>query len=461
MSTLNVDKVDPSTGTALEIGSSGDTITVPSGATLTTTSATLNLPTTITATTEVKTNKISPATGTAFALGDSGDTFTVPSGATIVNSGTATGFGITQTSFLPTAEPIMRNGNCAIAQRQVSATGKTAAGYYTVDAMHMQISSLGTWTFIQEAQTSGAAFEAGFANAFRMDCTTANASPSASNLLQFHYVLEGQDCQVFKKGTSAAETYTLAFWVKSNKTGTAQVNIRDDNSRVCGGTYTISSGDTWEHKIINYAADTTGTVDDDNSAGYQLEFWLDAGSNYTSGTVPTAWEAKVDADLGVENLSLGDSTSNDWAITGLQLEVGTYTSADLPPFKFENFGTNLARCQRYFISNYKPGYYPGDDVASIHTGLTCGIHVMGSSEGGSSTMSFPQTMRALPTMKFYARDGTADKWYWGDMGVDEDKEATSNNTGSPSQYGMSVYTGTLNNLNANTCDGAYTADAEL
>ena len=34
MSTLNVDKVDPSTGTDLEIGSSGDTITIPSGATI-------------------------------------------------------------------------------------------------------------------------------------------------------------------------------------------------------------------------------------------------------------------------------------------------------------------------------------------------------------------------------------------------------------------------------------------
>jgi hypothetical protein len=34
MSTLNVDKVDPSTGTDLELGSSGDTITVPSGATI-------------------------------------------------------------------------------------------------------------------------------------------------------------------------------------------------------------------------------------------------------------------------------------------------------------------------------------------------------------------------------------------------------------------------------------------
>jgi len=42
---------------------------------------------------ELKVNKISPATGTAFTIGDSGDTFTVPSGATIVNSGTATGFG--------------------------------------------------------------------------------------------------------------------------------------------------------------------------------------------------------------------------------------------------------------------------------------------------------------------------------------------------------------------------------
>ena len=80
MSKVNVNTIEPSTGTDITLGASGDTITVPSGAGLTVTD-------------EVKTNKISPATGTAFALGDSGDTFTVPSGATIVNSGTATGFG--------------------------------------------------------------------------------------------------------------------------------------------------------------------------------------------------------------------------------------------------------------------------------------------------------------------------------------------------------------------------------
>ena len=79
-SKVYTDQVDPKTSTTLTLGTSGDTITVPTGAGLTVTD-------------EVKTNKVSPATGTAFALGDSGDTFTVPSGATIVNSGTATGFG--------------------------------------------------------------------------------------------------------------------------------------------------------------------------------------------------------------------------------------------------------------------------------------------------------------------------------------------------------------------------------
>jgi hypothetical protein len=44
---------------------------------------------------EVKVNKISPRSGTDLTLGDSGDTFTIPSGATINNQGTATNFGAT------------------------------------------------------------------------------------------------------------------------------------------------------------------------------------------------------------------------------------------------------------------------------------------------------------------------------------------------------------------------------
>ena len=43
---------------------------------------------------EIQANKLSPSSGTAVQLGDSGDVFTIPSGATITNSGTnGGGFG--------------------------------------------------------------------------------------------------------------------------------------------------------------------------------------------------------------------------------------------------------------------------------------------------------------------------------------------------------------------------------
>lgn len=67
MGTLFVDKLDPQSGTSLELGSSGDTVSVNA-------SATTNLAGNVT-------------------LGASGKTITVPSGCTITNNGTQTGFG--------------------------------------------------------------------------------------------------------------------------------------------------------------------------------------------------------------------------------------------------------------------------------------------------------------------------------------------------------------------------------
>ena len=42
---------------------------------------------------KLETNQVDPATGTTLTLGTSGDTVAIPSGVTIANSGTATGFG--------------------------------------------------------------------------------------------------------------------------------------------------------------------------------------------------------------------------------------------------------------------------------------------------------------------------------------------------------------------------------
>jgi len=41
----------------------------------------------------LETNQVDPSTGTTLTLGTSGDTIAIPSGVTIANSGTATGFG--------------------------------------------------------------------------------------------------------------------------------------------------------------------------------------------------------------------------------------------------------------------------------------------------------------------------------------------------------------------------------
>ena len=62
---------------------------------------------------EVKVNKISPRSGTGVQLGDSGDTITIPSGATILNSGTASGFGdnLEWQSSIVTAATITVSGN--------------------------------------------------------------------------------------------------------------------------------------------------------------------------------------------------------------------------------------------------------------------------------------------------------------------------------------------------------------
>jgi|TARA_A100000171_G_scaffold38424_1_gene37763 hypothetical protein len=279
-------------------------------------------------------------------------------GATpVANGGTAaTTLAAAGLGKRPNAKPIFYNGNMAISQRATSATGKTGDGYHAVDRMNMLVTNCGTYTVAQEALTSGNAFANGFANAFRIDTTTADASPASGDILAVQQIFEGQNVQMFKKGTANAEKFTLAFWVKSNKTGNGQVNLFDNDTsgnRIVGATYSISSADTWEHKVVNFPADTTGPLDDDNAKSFIVEWWLDSGTDYSSGAVPSAWEAKSNTDRNAGGaLQIARNTDNDWAITGVQLEVGEYSSTTLPPFQHESYGDNLRRCMRYF---YKLG----------------------------------------------------------------------------------------------------------
>jgi len=275
---------------------------------------------------------------------------------------------------------IIINGDMSIAQRGTSATGVTSNSYNTCDRWNTIPINLGTWTLTQSTDVPTGQ---GFASSFKLDCTTADASPSASDLFLFRQKIEGQNLQYLKKGTSSAESLTLSFWVKSNKTGTYIAELFDgDNTRQISKAYTINSASTWEKKTITFDADTTGTLDNDNANSLAAQFWLGAGSDYSSGTLSTTWTANTNANRAVGQVNLADSTSNEWYITGVQLEAGQVAS----DFEFLPVDVNLQRCQRY--------YQKIQDIVSARLGA------MAIVSGTAAYGSFPigSTMRSTPTI---------------------------------------------------------------
>ena len=84
---------------------------------------------------EIQVNKISPSSGTTITLGDSGDTFTIPSGATITNSGTATGFGGDNTP----AFKAYRSGTFSIpdsSATKIPFNDDSSTGFYDTDSKY-------------------------------------------------------------------------------------------------------------------------------------------------------------------------------------------------------------------------------------------------------------------------------------------------------------------------------------
>ena len=287
---------------------------------------------------------------------------------------------------------IIINGDMSIAQRGTSTASITTTGYYTVDRWNSILVTLGTWT---QSQDTDVPTGQGFAKSLKMDCTTADASPASGDFLFLLQRVEGQNVQYLKKGTANAESLTLSFWVKSNKTGTYIIQIRDfDNSRGISKSYTIDSASTWEKKTLTFEGDTTGAFDNDNNVSLFLDFWLGAGSNFTSGTLQTSWGTRVLANDAVGQVNLADSTANEWYITGVQLEAGT-TASD---FEFLPYDVNLQRCQRYCYAyaNYGAGNVSGNRGYSAQYAAGSIVHIF-----------YPTTFRAIPTLTYGEGSGSA------------------------------------------------------
>ena len=373
----------------------------------------------------------------------------------VANGGTALTSGfVNGKDPRPDAKPLIINGNMAVAQRGTS-FADVGDGVYTLDRFETSKSTDGAVTVTQETLSSGNAYNAGFRTALKCDVTTADGTLASNQRFFIQQIIEGQNLQVLKFGTSNAEKLTLSFWVKATKTGTHVVRMYAyDDDRSASISYTISSSDTWEHKVLNFPADTTGVIDNNNGQGIQIAWAMGAGASFQSGTLQTTWGSNSAANDFVGQVNGLDSTSNNFHLTGVQLEVGEFSSTTLPPFQFETFGDNLARCCRYF-------FFTGDGSVYQHHGTG----VEASSTAVYINIPLPSILRSAPSVSkedsMVAWDGNSENavtglgnTYYSAKGSIVNQAVTCSGGGIDDTAGITVYS------NADSSSG-FLIDAEL
>jgi hypothetical protein len=331
---------------------------------------------------------------------------------------------------------VVINGEFQAAQRATSTASITSGGYYTCDRWYTTITTAGTWT---QSQSTDVPAGTTFRSSLKMDCTTADSSLAAGDRLMLSYRLEGQDVQRFGKGTTSPKKFALSFWVKSPKTGTHIVELFDhDNSRHICKAYTIASANTWEQQKLIIDNETSNAFGNDNGKSLEIQFYLAAGTTYTSGTLATAWAANTNANRAVGQVNVADNTSNDFYLCGVQLEASDVCTS----FEHRSYGQELQLCKRY--------YYDITSDNAAYSKLI--IHQNGYFQ--HPLQRHPVEMRAAPTITFSNVARRA-------LNAGSDTSESISNTTSGKTSWTSYVTNTSNTFHTFIYDYPIKFDAEL
>jgi hypothetical protein len=208
----------------------------------------------------------------------------------------------------------------------------------------------------------------------KIDCQTIDSSITATKYCAFNQVIEGYNWLAL-----AQKSTTLSFWVKSTKTGTFCVALRNAGAdRSCVMEFTVNSSATWEKKVINFPASlSSGSWNYTNGIGATLSFALAAGSAIQ--ITPNSWQS-ANAIATSNQVNACDSASNDFYLCGIQLEAGSIAT----PFEQRSFQHELMLCQRYYQFVYSGASF----ISTIHA--SAGIV--------SVKANFRQPMRTSPTI---------------------------------------------------------------
>ena len=274
---------------------------------------------------------------------------------------------------------LLVNGGMMVDQRNDTLQFSASSGY-PCDRWYVGTNAIGTFQYTQSTDAP-----AGFGNSIKIQCTTADTSLEAGSYNYIMHKLEGNALQSMNSTNGIVE-HTISFYAKASKTGIYTVNLRDeDNGQGNSKTFTISAANTWERYTLTFPAHSSGKLGNDNLSSYRLYWWMASGSNQTSGTFYNGtWGAHSNPNrVSSSNVNLGDSTSNNFYITGIQMEVGSEAS----DFEHRSFGEELALCQRYFFQESTNA----DEVGGIY-GIANGTVRIQISHG------LPVQMRASPSL---------------------------------------------------------------
>jgi hypothetical protein len=287
----------------------------------------------------------------------------------------------------------IQNGEIAINQRGTANTTNTAAnlnGNFQIDRWTPQHYNIGGSLNpnISIKQTADHPVKGSNGYCLEIQCNSTGATANNVDFFNMTHNIEAQNITDIFSGVNS-QALTLSFWVKSNKTGTYCVELRDIGSPSGSFSifeYTVIQSGVWEKKIINIPKPPSySSMPNTNGSGLGISFQLASGvtPTYNIGIASSinAWSNAyiTNGASTVNQTNLFTNAGNYHRLTDVQLEIGTTAT----PFERKSYGAELQLCQRYF---QYPGYM-----------FQCGYAYGSSTDGFTVNFPFTVAMRASPT----------------------------------------------------------------
>lgn len=288
----------------------------------------------------------------------------------IDNAGNTNISGVTTAkTFVPTEGQLSHrnlifNGAMTVAQR---GTSSTTEGYSTIDRFSNEEGSCDEAPTQSQHGLNSAdtgPWAEGFRNSFHIQNGNQTSGAQAANFIKLTYQVEARD--MANSGwnyTSTSSYITLSFWVKSSVAQNfyGRLTTHDGTAQNYPFETGSLSANTWTKITKKIPGNSNITINNDNGAGFGLEWMTYRGGNTTdSGVALDTWAAYASGTRTPDQTSTWFTTNDaTFEVTGVQLEVGSVAT----PFEHRSYGDELLRCQRYY-QQWKRGYLAANSVGT-------------------------------------------------------------------------------------------------